>query len=317
MAQTDLEKLIAAKTKRLTEIPDEFLNRLKKVQKEVLPKVIELIGKLERASDGTILLNKANLQLSADIREMLRVILLNSEYVQAVSVFSAQFDVQEAITNELLQRAFPDFVAGGIASELVAASKRKAVDVFITGITDDAFVNIIKEQVDLAIANNAGFGETVLAIQQMVVGDDQMKGKLEQYAQQIAHDQFALSDRSYTSAVAEDLDAEWFFYSGSEIETTRPFCRERHNQYYYYKEVELWGSGEKTSGLALPNASGDWAGKIDGTNSKTIFTTLGGWNCRHSIIPVSIFVVPKTVIERNIAEGFFTPSDFEVKELGL
>jgi len=120
----------------------------------------------------------------------------------------------------------------------------------------------------------------------------------------VAHDQFAIADRSYTSAVSDEIGAEWFKYSGDTIESTRQFCEVRHNKFYYYKEIEGW-------------ADGNWDGKIPGTNDKTIFSTAGGYNCRHSIIPVSIFAVPKKDIERNIDNGNFKPSERLKKQLGI
>jgi len=113
-----------------------------------------------------------------------------------------------------------------------------------------------------------------------------------------------LSDRSYTSAVSEDLQAEWFLYAGNTIKTSREFCVERHNHYYYYKTIEDWSHE-------------DWSGKIPGTNEKTIFTTAGGFSCRHSIIPVSINIVPRKVILDAIENWGFRPTDFEKRELDL
>ena len=312
-----IDKLIREKTDRLETVPDHLLTRLQKLQKEIFPIVIELVSRLERDSDGFVLFNHANVKISGEIREQLRRVLLTSEYTEIVADFADEFNVQQDVTDKLIKATFPEFIPGGLASDIVAQSKKKTVEIFINGITDEAFADAISEQVTLAVNNNGAFTDTLKMIRQIVTGDEEVDSKIQQYAQQVAHDQFALADRAYTSQVSEEIGAEWFFYSGSEIKTTRPFCAERHNQYFYYKEIERWGEGYKTEGLSLPNKNGDWGGKIDGTNEKTIFTTAGGWNCRHSIIPASIFVVPKDVIQRNIKEGYFKPSDFEVKELGL
>lgn len=312
-----IEKLIREKTDRLETVPTELLTKLQKLEKEIFPEVLELVSRLERDASGFVKFNKKNVEISGAIREQLRRVLLTSEYTAIVADFAEEFDTQEGVTNSLLNETFPDFIPGGLASDIVKQSKKETVEIFINGITDEAFADAISKQVTLAVNNNGSFTDTLKIIRQIVIGDEEVDSKIQQYAQQVAHDQFALADRAYTSQVSEEIGAEWFFYSGSEIKTTRPFCAERHNQYFYYKEIERWGEGFKTEGLSLPNKNGDWAGKIDGTNEKTIFTTAGGWNCRHSIIPVSILNVPKSVIERNMNEGYFKPSEFEVKELGL
>jgi hypothetical protein len=312
-----IEQLIREKTDRLESIPDGMLSKLEKLQKDIFPVVVDLISTLQRDSEGFILFSKTNLAISENIRSQLRAALLNSEYVEIVADFADEFDIQATVTDSYLAKVFPEFVSGGIASDIVKQSKKTAVEIFINGITDEAFADAISKQVTLAVNNNASFTETFKNIREIVTGNDEVDGKIQQYAQQVAHDQFALADRAYTSQVSEELKAVWFYYSGSQIKTTRPFCAERHNRYFYYKEIELWGEGKKTEGLSLPQKNGDWSGKIEGTNSKTIFTNAGGWNCRHSIIPVSIFIVPKEVIQRNIQEGFFKPSEFEKRELGL
>ena len=311
------EQLIRAKTDRLETVPDELLTRLQKLQKELFPEVIQLVSQLERDSRGFVKFTKKNVSISGSIRDTLRRVMLTSEYIDIVDDYAAQFDAQEGLTNSLLAETFPEYIPGGLASDIVKQSKKTAVEIFINGITDEAFADPISEQIRLAVNNNGSFTDTLKMVRQIVTGDETVDSKIQQYAQQVAHDQFALSDRAYTSQVSEEIGAEWFFYSGSEIKTTRPFCAERHNQFFYYKEIEQWGEGNKTTGLSLPDKNGDWGGKIDGTNEKTIFTTAGGWNCRHSIIPVTIRRVPKSVIQRNISEGYFKPSDFEVRELGL
>jgi len=150
----------------------------------------------------------------------------------------------------------------------------------------------------------------------MAVGNDQGDGKIMRYSKQIEHDSFAVADRSYASAAAEQVGATWFKWSGSVIKTTRPFCEERHNQFFCKKEIELWGEGKKTEGYKWPQ-SGAWAGEFPGTNARTIFSLAGGINCRHSVMAVSIFAVPIASIKRAMELGYYEPTKFEMEELGL
>lgn len=299
-----VNSLIELKTKRLESVPDELLTRIERVQKQVLPQVMDLISLLDRDSGGFVELTDKNLRLLTNIQSQLRDVLQTSEYREFVDEFVQEFEVQAGVSDELFKTIFTDFATDPKALRLVQLAQRSARDLFMEGITDEAFADAIYKQLDLAISNKASFAETVRNIQEIVIGDSEKDGKILQYAKQVAHDQFALSDRAYTSAVSENIGAEWFLYAGNTIKTSREFCVERHNHYYYYKEIESW-------------ASEDWDGKIATTNAQTIFTTAGGWNCRHSIIPVSIFIVPKTVIEKAISDGWFTPTDFEKEELGL
>ncbi len=85
--------------------------------------------------------------------------------------------------------------------------------------------------------------------------------------------------RERINDVAEDLGLEWYRYIGGVIGTSRNFCIERDGGYYRREEVEDWADEE-------------WDGKIEGTDSETIFSYCGGFNCRHELIPVAESSVP-------------------------
>jgi hypothetical protein len=213
---------------------------------------------------------------------------------------------QAKVSNDLFAKTFEGFTPLPVSQQLLRTTQRNAVDLLVNAIGNQRFADVVRENIETAISSNAGFTETVKQLQTIVPGDDEVDGKLLQYNKQIAHDTFAIADRNYTSAVSEELEAEWFFYSGSEIETTRPFCSARHNQYFYYREIEQW-----------PSTAGDWAGRIPGTNSSTIYSYAGGYNCRHSIIPVSIRRVPEKVVREAIQKWGFEPNQVEADLLGL
>ena len=301
-----LSELIAEKTRRLTTVPDAYLTDVERAQKRLFPQIVDILRQLSVDSAGNIILNAANLTLASDVKALVQDILSQSEYITAVREFASQMTEQGKVSNELFAKAFDGFTPRPIAEALLKTTQRNAVDLMVNAIGNQRFADVVRENIETAISSNAGFTETVRQLQTIVTGDDEVDGKLLQYNKQIAHDTFAIADRNYTSAVSEELEAEWFFYSGSEIETTRPFCAARHNEYFYYKEIESW-----------PSTAGDWAGRIPGTNSSTIYSYAGGYNCRHSIIPVSIRRVPVTKIREAITKYGFEPTETEAELLGL
>ena len=114
--------------------------------------------------------------------------------------------------------------------------------------------------------------------------------------------QFAFADRAFSFAQSEDLNPEWFVYRGGLIKDSRCFCKERNGGYFHRFEVESWGSGADLGACG----TGDlWQGAIKGTNSSNIWIVLGGYNCLHSIMPVSSFRVPEADKERARSKGFY------------
>lgn len=303
------------KVRRLTTVPDEFLAKIPKAENQVYDKVVELLARL-KIKNGSYVASPENLKIASEISTLLRGVLLASDYTKYVTEFAREFDVQAGVSDKYFKAAFPSFTVSEMALAVNATAKRNAIDLLLNRASDAEFISPLSNIIEQAVINNSGFSETLKSIRTFILGDEELAGKMERYSRLYAHDTFAIADRSYTSVVSDELEAEWFFYSGDTIATTRPFCEERHNQFFYYKEIEAWGRGERTEGMAWPK-DGDWAGRIPETNSKTIFSYSGGWSCRHDILPVSVFAVPLDVIQRNIAAGYYVPSAFEAKELGL
>lgn len=301
-----LSELIAEKTRRLTTVPDIYLTEVERAQKRLFPQIVEILRQLAVDSSGNIILNSSNLALAANVKELVQQILADSEYISAVRSYAAGMNEQVNVSNELFAKAFDGFKPAANAQALFRLTQANAVDLMVNAIGNQRFADVVRENIETAISSNAGFTETVRQLQTIVTGDEEVDGKLLQYNKQIAHDTFAIADRNYTSAVSEELEAEWFFYSGSEIETTRPFCAARHNEYFYYKEIESW-----------PQTAGDWAGRIPGTNSSTIYSYAGGYNCRHSIIPVSVRRVPETKVREAISKYGFKPDAATSDYFGL
>jgi len=90
--------------------------------------------------------------------------------------------------------------------------------------------------------------------------------------------------RAQGQILANKFGIKYFKYSGTELKrvdsegetiiTTRCFCQQRIDNFYTKEEIESWADIE-------------WAGKIKGTDRTNIFQVAGGWNCRHTIRPVS------------------------------
>jgi len=156
-----------------------------------------------------------------------------------------------------------------------------------------------------------------LILQNTITGNAEIDGKIAKYAKQVSYDAFAISDAAYMQGVSDSINAEWYLYQGGQIADSRAFCIERHGHYYHKLDIEAWGSGRKTLGLDAPDSTGHWQGEIEGTNSYTICQTRGGWHCKHQIMPVSIFIVPKTDIQRAIEQGFYKPSEYEIEKFSL
>lgn len=313
----DLKSLIVKKSKLLEAIPNKFLTDVERSQKVLFNELVVLMNKLKTTADGNLVISAENYKIANQISEDLKSVLLDSPYKDAVKDFSDEFKTLKQINDNYFNQAYPEYTSTEIGNVILSNAQKKTVTSLLSTSVDNSFIAPIEDVLINSISSGSSFLETLKAIRTTVEGGvnssgNEVDGKLLKYAKQIAHDNFAIADRSYTNAVADELDSEWFLYDGSEVADSRCFCLERKGKYYHYKEIEAWGRGENVG-----ECGSDWQGKNADTNESNIFILAGGYNCLDSIMPVSISIVPRSDIERAIKLGYFEPSDFEKKELGL
>lgn len=298
-----LEEILKEKNSRLESIPNKFYSRVESSEKQIYTRLLELLAKLKTDSSGRFIQTVANLNIADDINRELQKVVFGSEYVLAVSEFAREFTSQKNVNDKYFKKAFPEFTEVELANKIVDLSKKKAVDLLTGSSLNVNYFDPIREVVVMAVENGSSYTDTIKAIRERAIGAGEIESSLLSHSKQIAHDIFAVSDSAYSSVIANDLNIQWFKYSGDELPTTREFCHERHGQYFHKNEIEAWGSGDKTPGFDWPK-SRRWPGMMKGTNKNTIFSFRGGYNCGHSIMGVSESIVPKSVIERAKSQGF-------------
>lgn len=308
-----LQSIIKEKQKRLQQIPDRLLSQVEKTQKRIFEEILSLANELT-IKDGFIVPSTKNLALVDRIVSDLRIAITDSQYFDAVKEFGKEFDLQQKVNEKYFNEAFMDFKSPELAEALVKQAKTATVDALLGAPLDVNWLKPMEKTLTDLVSSGTSWKESVKTIRDFAEGSDEVDGKLLQYSKQIAHDAFAYSDRAYSNAVADELEGEWYFYAGGELPTTRCFCEERNGKYFYYKQIEAWGRGEDLGECR----SGDlWQGANRNTNEQTIFLYAGGHRCNHSLILVSIFDVPKSVVEEAIDKWGYEPSAVEIEELDL
>lgn len=276
---SELERIIQGKIDALDAVPNNFNTAVERAQRQAFNAIRGLLEGLE-TSEGAILFNEANLARINQITFRLNEVLQNGEYRDALSAFIGSFDAQAVINSAYIELALGSVTPAAQSAALLQAAKQNAIALLGDGAINQRLVAPVGEQLVNLISTGSSLQDAIKSIETFIQGNPEVDGKLLSYARTVADTAFATFDRSYTYAFSKDLAVEWYLYAGSTIGTTRPFCCQRAGHYYRASEVESWGSLE-------------WAGQIAGTNSSSIFSYAGGWNCRHSILPVSEAVVPE------------------------
>lgn len=309
-----LEDIIREKVNRFEDVPNAFGKGVKDVQYSLMEDLLDLLEMLGRNDQGQIKLTKKNLLVIEDILEGLQKSFNKSDYIGLVKDFIGEFDQQAKLTNEFFSKQFEDFSDPSSFSE-AALKKAKTMSYELMASTPVITVNLYNpiEQILInAVSAGDSYTQTVRDIRRVVTGDREIDGKLYRYSKQIAYDNFAVADRAYTNQIAQDINVEWYVYRGGLVDDSRCFCQQRNGKYFHKKEIEGFGEGKGVGKCGYP-----WQGMIQGTDKITIFSYAAGYNCRHSWLPTSVTVVPKSVITRNIKAKNYNPSKEEIKILKL
>lgn len=298
-----LREILQEKEDRLESVPTGFTNSVDRSQKEILKALVRLVDDLSRTK-GAIDITPENIGKIQQIAEqLLSVIFTDTEYKDALSTFSKEFNTQAKITRRYMTEIQQDFENKEIYKANLALSQRQAIELLARSGVSQAFINPMKDILQASVTSGSSFADTVDVLTDYILGTKQREGALLHHAKQVAFDGFAFADRQYVKVISEDLGFEFFQYFGGRIKDSRFFCSTRANQVFHKKEIKDWGD-HPDYWNAPPASPFHGGGRIPETTENTIWTYAGGYNCRHQIAPLSRTNVPKDVMERAIKKGY-------------
>lgn len=280
-----LRDIIEEKLERLDSVPLAFTTFVERDQERVFREALQLLGELETVG-GLIILSETNIATVERIVLQIRGVIFGEEYVAALTTFASQFNIQGGINDQYFVQVLESFTVKDIYKQVLRQSQSIAIASLDLGGIDAAFIPEYKNILNASVSSGADVLQTADSLRTYILGDSRIEGQYTRYVKGVAFDAFAHTDRSYTETIANDLGLDWFRYAGGLIKDSRVFCVERNGKFFHRSEVEGWG--------AIPQ----WQGRDRNTNQNTIFTLLGGYNCKHSLLPVSSSAVPKEVQNR-------------------
>jgi len=306
--------ILTDKIDALSTIPDEWAEKIMRFQPKLLNRLNKLAAKLTTTSDGLVEMTSANLNLISEIMADLKGFMTSGEYKTIVTELDAQFVAQEARTIAYFQSTFGNAPVTSFASTLYNTQRIRMLDEVIGVGLDSMLYAPIRNTLLDGIASGSSYPDLLDNLSRISIGDAENVGYLERYSRQLVSDTLATTDRQFTQIIGDELGLQWFRYLGGRMKTTRCFCLERNGGYFHRNEIELWGQGIEIGKCRTDNG---WAGMYKGTNAETIFSWVGGYNCQHSLLPISEAVVPKEDLTRAISKGWYDPSQDVKDELGL
>ena len=298
-----LQKIIDERLARYNDVPDALVSSVDAAQRKLLKEIDSIFATLDTV-DGKIALSESNLKKIGVITEDLKKVFLGkgSDYIEAVKSFAGEFSPQAKLTVSQYKAMGLDVALADdkILAQMLKNSTQEAVLMLNENAVENVLLTPIRQALNQSVSAEASYMETMKTMRTFINGNPTIEGNVKRYIKQTAYDLFATSDRAYSQKINEDLGLEFYRYVGGRLPDTRCFCAERNGKYFHKKEIEGWGIGKDIGG----DCGYPWQGMRKGTNSQTIFQFVGGYSCKHSLIPVMQEVVEGNALARARSKGY-------------
>lgn len=284
MAEKNQKKIIKAIEALQAKLEADMESALPEIFKQLSNEVIDLVSELSLDPEDRA---KNLLEIIALKRKIGEALVGNALYQSQVLAITEGFKELANLSDDFMSTILDDYGRKqDLYKAILKANVELTKDALLGAGVKSNFENAIRE---LLKANISGVGnkrQLRSILTQFIEGSETEKPFLQRYITQVTNDSVMTFNREYLNTVSEDLDIQYYVYSGTIIRDSRPFCVARAGRSYTKAQVQSWGK------------LGDWQGKIPGTNEKTIFTYCGGYNCRHSLWPQS-----KVNYDNAVADG--------------
>ncbi len=277
-----------------------FLERFNKNigtrQQSMWSTIFKTIKRLETNDQGDILTTNKNIKILRTLRGDISKTIITPQYKKDLEGFLRSFDELKGINDTYYQAVGAGtlnankFVFKEIVNNSIEATSNSLLE---AGINNE-IIGPVQEILNQNVTTGAKFTDMTEILRMEILGNNERLGRLDRYTKQITTDALNQFNANYNQAVAQDLEFQFYYYNGGLKETSRQYCKDLVNGGRYYHKEEIQES-----------SSGEWAGKIPGTNDSNIFVYRGGYNCGHQWLAVADRVVPTSVKERARAKGYY------------
>ena len=295
-----IEKVI----KSVEDATGKFNGALPAIERRMLDEIVVLLKDL-RLKGGRIASSTENLKVINKIHKRLEKLVLSKDYVKDLAEFVRSYD---AIASHHLSfyGKFSEFKPSAYYDMVKTTAMRNTIDALMEVGVRANVLQPLRGMLLTAVTSGQSYASLSETLRKELIGGDGVSGSLSRYASTYAVT--AVSDFSgqYLSAINAGMGFKWYVYRGSNLTTTREFCRYMTKKEYIHEsefstvlsgdidghQCAIYKKKDDNKGTDLPY------GLKAGTTPENFVANRGGWNCGHGLYPVPDGAVPKEVRER-------------------
>ncbi len=266
------------------------------IQKRIYNK-IQLLLKDLVIKDGKLVNSVNNIKSISRLKNEIHNIVLDDRYINSVTEFTKGFEAVSTLQYGYFKALEKDFtpvkVLDAIKNDAVKATVESLTEAGISANVTEPVMNILRTN----ITTGGSFSELSEQLRKFILTDEENLGALQRYTKQITTDALNQYSATYNHVVAEDLGLEWYQYVGSNLTTTREFCKYLTQKRWVHKSElnDIIKGHIDNHNVKINSKTGVWYGGIPGTNATNLPVNRGGYNCGHQLYPTSDVLVPDDV----------------------
>lgn len=259
--------------RNLDSVNETFMGYVDKAQIELLALIEAEISRFEY-ENGELTNSQENIILIASIIALLEARIATSSYFSGLRFYSDSIKTQFGLIRDYYSSVGENISPAQLSSitEQENTLLRSAVESLTQ--VEAALYTPIKNALVLAVVGGSSRDALLSSIREVLLGSGNRKGRLAVFANTLSDTLFASITRTITFSIAKLLGFKKYKYVGGLIKDSRDFCIERNGGTFDVETIRSWAD--------IPS----WQGKIPNTTRTTIFSYLGGYRCRHWLIPV-------------------------------
>ena len=294
---TELQSVIDT----LDKAADSFDQIANAEQKKIYDEVITLAKDLDLDANGNVRQSIANLKRLTEIKARLAALSKDKEWVAGISGFAKYFGVLQQQQNAYYTDHFPSLTLSETAKKKHALMKQLAVQNTMEALMGSGLkANVTDKLNDIllrAVTTNAKFADLQEELRAHLLGKNGGQGAFSRYATTYATTALSQFTGQNNKLLTDDLDCEWFMYTGSNKETSREFCIQlTAKKFIHRSEIPTILTGRIDDyQCAIYEKTGLPYGMIEGTTADNFQCNCGGWNCRHQLVPIADALVPASL----------------------
>lgn len=280
----------------IPEIQQQIYNRLLRFQREL------------SVQGDTITNSVKNIKLLGDLKaDLERIILDDSNYTDSVEKFGKLYETVDKLNFSYYKALEKKFKPPKMIEEI----RKQSVNVVLEGLTESGLnanvITPVREIINTYVTTGGSYAKLSKELDNYINGYTSdagpIDGALTKYTKQITTDAIHQYNATVNRAISSDLGYEWFRYVGSNIKTTRTFCKAlTQKQYYHISELPDIIKGDfaefKEMKGEIYDKTGLPQGMYDDTNTSNFAVYRGGYNCGHQAYPIPTVLVPKKIINQ-------------------